>query len=79
MAVSAYILIQTEVGKQGGVLAAVRAITGVVEADEVAGAYDLIVKASADTFEDLSRQVISRIQLVEGLSRTITCHIIHLE
>lgn len=79
MAVSAYILIQTEVGKAGSVLAAVRAISGVVEADEVAGAYDLIVKARSETFEDLSRQVISRIQLVEGLSRTITCHVIHLE
>jgi DNA-binding Lrp family transcriptional regulator len=79
MAVSAYILIQTEVGKAAPVLAAVRAINGVIEADEVAGAYDLIVKARSDTFEDLSRQVISRIQLVEGLSRTITCHVIHLE
>ncbi len=79
MSVSAYILIQTEVGKAGTVLGAVRAISGVVEAEEVAGAYDIIVKARSDTFEDLSRQVISRIQLVEGLSRTITCHVIHLE
>lgn len=79
MPVSAYILIQAEVGRAGAVAAAIRGISGVVEAEEVAGAYDIIVKARADSFEDLSRQVIARVQLVEGLTRTITCHVIHLQ
>ena len=46
MAVSAYILIQTEVGKASKVVEEIRGLDGIVEADDVTGPYDVIVKAA---------------------------------
>ena len=45
MAVSAYILIQTEVGKAAQVASEVGAIDGVVSAEDVTGPYDVIARA----------------------------------
>ena len=78
MLVSAYILIQTEVGKSSAVAESALAIDGVASADEVTGPYDVIVRAEADSLDDLGRKVVSRIQLVEGIHRTTTCPVIHL-
>ena len=78
MGVSAYILIQTEVGKSGDVARGVRVIEGVTSADDVTGPYDVIVRAEADTLDDLGRAVVSRIQLVEGITRTLTCPVINV-
>ena len=41
--VTAYILIQTEVGKAIGVARQIRGIAGVAEAEDVTGPYDVIV------------------------------------
>lgn len=78
MGVTAYILIQTDVGKSGAVAAGAGAIAGVKSADEVTGPYDVIVRAEAESLDDLGRQIVSRIQLVDGIQRTTTCHVIHL-
>ena len=78
MAVQAYILIQTEVGKASDVVAAVRALRGVIDADDVTGPYDVIVKAAADSVDDLGKMVVSQIQLVEGITRTLTCPVVNL-
>ncbi len=45
MAVSAYILIQTEVGKAAQVAIEVGGIDGVVSAEDVTGPYDVIARA----------------------------------
>lgn len=76
--VQAYILIQTEVGKAAQVAQEVRGITGVTEADDVTGPYDVIVKAEARTVDDLGKLVVAKIQAVEGITRTLTCPIVHL-
>jgi DNA-binding Lrp family transcriptional regulator len=76
--VQAYILIQTEVGKAAQVAQEVRDITGVTEADDVTGPYDVIVKAEARTVDDLGKLVVAKIQAVEGITRTLTCPIVHL-
>ncbi len=78
MTVSAYILIQTDVGKSPSVVADISALAGVISAEEVMGTYDVIVKAEADTLEDLTKGVVSRVQHVDGITRTLTCPIIHL-
>ena len=70
----AYILIQTEVGKSSNVTKAVNGIDGVVAVDAVTGPYDVIVRASAKTLDALSRGVLSKIQQVNGVTRTLTCH-----
>jgi len=78
MTVRAYVLIQTEVGKAGSVLATVRALEGVVGADDVTGPYDVIVTAEADTMDELGRLVLSQVQAVDGITRTITCPVVNL-
>ena len=78
MTVSSYILIQTEVGKATGVVEAVRTIQGVVQADDVTGPYDVILRAEAASIDELGRMVVSQIQLVDGITRTLTCPVVHL-
>jgi DNA-binding Lrp family transcriptional regulator len=78
MAVSAYVLIQTEVGKASNVVEEIRALGGIVEADDVTGPYDVIVKAQAETMDELGKMVVSQIQLVEGITRTLTCPVVNL-
>jgi DNA-binding Lrp family transcriptional regulator len=78
MAVSAYILIQTEVGKAADVAGAVGAIEGVVTSEDVTGPYDVIARAEAETMDDLGRMVVSRVQMIDGITRTLTCTVVHL-
>jgi DNA-binding Lrp family transcriptional regulator len=72
LAVSAYILIQTEVGKAAQVALEVARIDGVVAAEDVTGPYDVIVRAEAGSVDDLGKMVVSRVQLIDGITRTLT-------
>ncbi len=76
--VHAYILIQTEVGKAAAVAKEVSEITGVAEAEDVTGPYDVIVRAEAKSVDELGKLVVARIQAVEGITRTLTCPVVHL-
>lgn len=76
--VQAYILIQTEVGKARDVAAAIRDIAGVVRVDAVTGPYDVVVLTEAQSVDELGRMIVSRIQLVPGITRTLTCSVVHL-
>lgn len=78
MAVSAYILIQTEVGKASAVVDACRKLTGVVQGDDVTGPYDVILRAEATSIDELGKMVVSQVQLVDGITRTLTCPVVHL-
>jgi len=78
MSVSAYVLIQTEVGKAASVTATVAGIEGVQAADTVIGPYDVIVKVSGPTMDDVARTFQQRIGSVEGITRTLTCEVVHL-
>jgi DNA-binding Lrp family transcriptional regulator len=74
----AYVLIQTEVGLAPEVARAVAGLDGVVAAEAVVGPYDVIIRVQAETVDALGKQVVSRIQLIDGVTRTLTCPIIHL-
>ena len=76
--VQAYILVQTEVGKAADVAMHIGQITGVTQADDVTGPYDVIVRTEAPTLDDLGRMVVSQIQAVEGITRTFTCPVVNL-
>jgi DNA-binding Lrp family transcriptional regulator len=78
MSVTAYVLIQTEVGRAEKVATAARDIPGVVTADNVAGPYDVIVKTEADSLDELGQLVVSAIQKVDGITRTFTGPIVNL-
>jgi len=78
VSVNAYILIQTEVGKAAEVAAAIAALTGVTNAEDVTGPYDVIVRAEADTMDELGKLVVANVQAVPGITRTLTCPVVHL-
>ncbi|MFY9807315.1 MAG: Lrp/AsnC ligand binding domain-containing protein [Pseudonocardiaceae bacterium] len=76
--VQAYLLIQTEVGKAASVAAAVSSLPGVASAEDVTGPYDVIVRAEAADVNQLGQLVLARVQTVDGITRTLTCPIVHL-
>jgi DNA-binding Lrp family transcriptional regulator len=78
MAVQAYILVQTEVGKAADVASAIGAIGGVTKAEDVTGPYDVIVRAEGTSMDELGSLVLSQIQGVPGITRTLTCPIVHI-
>jgi DNA-binding Lrp family transcriptional regulator len=78
MSVSAFILIQTEVGRAATVARTVQGLDGVVTAEGVTGPYDVIVRAGAETMDELGQMVVGRIQLIEGIIRTVTCPVVNL-
>ncbi|MCK9922801.1 Lrp/AsnC ligand binding domain-containing protein [Frankia sp. AgPm24] len=75
--VHAYILIQTEVGKSASVAKEIEQIPGITQAEDVTGPYDVIVRAEAPTVDDLGKMVMSRVQAVDGITRTLTCPVVH--
>ena len=75
---AAYILIQTEVGTVGQVVKGLMDIEGVRSAMGVTGPYDVIVRAEADTLDQLGILVVFRIQAISGVIRTLTCPVLHL-
>jgi DNA-binding Lrp family transcriptional regulator len=76
--VQAYILIQTEVGKAAMVAQAISGIKGVTQAEDVTGPYDVIVRAEARNVDELGRLVVAKVQSVDGITRTLTCPVVHL-
>jgi DNA-binding Lrp family transcriptional regulator len=76
--VTAYILIQTEVGKAAKVAKEIVEIEGVQVAEDVTGPYDVIVRAEARNIDELGKLVVARVQGVDGITRTLTCPVVHL-
>jgi DNA-binding Lrp family transcriptional regulator len=58
--VTAYILIQTEVGKAAQVAKDIVDTTGVQQAQAVTGPYDVIVRAEARNIDELGQLVVAR-------------------
>ena len=78
MVVQAYILIQTEVGKAASVARQIAEVKGVTQAEDVTGPYDVIVRAEAKSVDELGKLVVARVQAVDGITRTLTCPVVHL-
>ena len=76
--VQAYILIQTEVGKAAAVAREIAGLSGVASAEDVTGPYDVIVRAEANTVDELGQLVVAQLQKVDGITRTLTCPVVHL-
>lgn len=77
MVVQAYVLVQTEVGRAGAIAAEIATLEGVVLSEDVTGPYDVIVRVEAPSIEDLAPLVMSKIQRVGGITRTVTCSVVH--
>jgi DNA-binding Lrp family transcriptional regulator len=76
--IAAYVLIQTEVGKAAIVAAALRDVPGVSETASLAGPYDVIARAEAADIDELGKLVASRVQVLDGVTPTMSCPVIHL-
>ena len=76
--VQAYILIQTDVGRAATVASAIARLEGVAQAEDVTGPYDVIARVEASTVDELGKLVIAKIQDVEGITRTLTCTVVHV-
>jgi DNA-binding Lrp family transcriptional regulator len=74
---SAYVLIQTEVGKVAHVAQALSDLDGVELAEDITGPYDVIARIQAPGLDQLGRLVVSRIHVVDGVTRTLTCTVLH--
>jgi DNA-binding Lrp family transcriptional regulator len=74
---SAYVLSQTEVGKVAHVAQALSDLDGVQMAEDLAGPYDVIATIQAPSLDQLGRLVVSRIQVVDGVTRTLSCMVLH--
>ena len=78
MVVQAYILIQTDVGKAAEVAKEIAQVKGVTLAEDVTGPYDVIVRAEARNVDELGKLVVSKVQYLDGITRTLTCPVVHI-
>ena len=74
--ITAYVLIQSELGRSAEVGMGVARIEGVITADVVTGPYDVIAMAETASMDDLGKLLVARIQAVDGVTRTLTCPVI---
>jgi DNA-binding Lrp family transcriptional regulator len=45
-------------------------------AEDITGPYDVIARIQASSLDQLGRLVVSRIQMVDGVTRTLTCTVL---
>jgi DNA-binding Lrp family transcriptional regulator len=74
---SAYVLIETEVGKVAHVAQALTKLDGVQLAEDLAGPYDVIARLQAPSLNELGQLVMAHVQLLDGVTRTVTCIVLH--
>lgn len=68
-------LIQTEVGRAEVVAKQVATLPGVLSSEYVTGPYDVVVRVGGNNSEDLTTNIVPRVQQVAGITRTLTCPI----
>ena len=74
--VRAYILIQTDTGRAADVAGSIRGLAGVISTEAVTGPYDVVVLVEATDVDALGQLVVTSVQPVEGIVRTLTCPVI---
>ena len=72
MTVNAFILINVEPAKTQAVLERLRSLSGAA-VFEVLGPYDVVVDLQADTAEDITAVLRSKIRPIQGITNTVTC------
>lgn len=72
MSVEAYVFIDCEHGKSMEVADKLLNIGGVESAKPVTGPHDIIAYVAASSFKVLGDVVITKIQAIEGIKRTLT-------
>ncbi len=65
----AYVLLNTEIGKENEALKEIRAVEGVQEAFKLMGLYDIIARINAETMDKLTQIVNDKLQVKKVHSR----------
>jgi len=73
VAAKAFVLIETVVGRNKDVVAALRQLEGVKSVDTVTGPYDIISIIEGETLNEIGDLVTAKVHLISGISRTVTC------
>lgn len=71
-------LIQTEVGRAQVVAKQIAGLPGVLSAEYVTGPYDVVVRVGSDSVAQLKANILSSVQGIDGITRTLTCPIVHI-
>jgi len=76
LAAKAFVLIETAVGRNKEVVAALKQLGGVKSVDTVTGPYDVIATIEGETLNDIGDLVTTKIHPTAGITRTVTCLVV---
>ncbi|GAH20235.1 unnamed protein product, partial [marine sediment metagenome] len=76
VAAKAFVLIETVVGRNKEVVAALKQLEGVKTVDTVTGPYDVIATAEGETLNHIGDLVTAKIHPIAGISRTVSCLVV---
>ena len=68
--VLAYIMMKMQVGMDDQVIAEIKGLKQIQEANATYGAYDLVIKVNFKTIEDLDRFIFEKIRRIKGVTET---------
>ncbi len=71
----AFVFLQVQVGTDADVARRARDLPGVLEVEVVTGPHDVVVRAEADSIDELGKRVLRPLQEIDGVTRTLTCPI----
>ncbi len=71
----AYIFLQVHVGTDARVARSVGDLPGVTAVHVVTGPHDIVVRAEADSLDELGKRVLRPMSEIDGIVRTLTCPI----
>lgn len=73
---TAYVLINYEIGAEKNTLNKLKSVPGVVEASEVNGVYDIVVKISSDSLDRLKDTITRHLRTIDTVRSTMTLIVI---
>ncbi|MBA7656896.1 hypothetical protein ES703_64823 [subsurface metagenome] len=73
MTAKAFVLIETAVGRNKEIVAALSQLKGVNSVDIVTGPYDVIAVVEGENLSDVGELVTGKIHPIAGITRTVTC------
>ncbi|MDQ3840852.1 MAG: Lrp/AsnC ligand binding domain-containing protein [Thermoproteota archaeon] len=73
---TAYVLINYEIGAEKNTLNKLKSVPGVIEASEVNGVYDIVVKISSDSLDRLKDTITRHIRTIDTVRSTMTLIVI---
>ncbi len=79
MALKAYILINTQIGKTAQVAKTLKEMPEVKRIDIIMGPYDIIAEIETEDHNTLSDMVIRKLQAIEYIQHTMTCPVVKIE